>query len=151
MEEVIEHVPTCIKCKKSLGNNLKVCRSCNTNQADYMEYQIANGLKQYGFKQVNEKKSFLKSLFTWNFTRKESHYEYGLFKAFRIKDSSNREIYFKNEKDESLTFIGILNMYSDDFKWYKKELDKLILPYISENNLYMKKEKRNDLIDDLLG
>lgn len=151
MEEVIGYDPSCVKCNKSLGNSLEICRSCNTNQSDYRESQIVNSLKQYGFKEVNENKSFLKSLFTWDFTRKEGHYEYGLFKAFKIHHSSNREIYFKNEKDDSLTFIGIFNMYSDDFKWSKRELDKLILPHITENNLYMKKEKRNDLIDDLLG
>ena len=142
---IIDGYAQCPRCRSNMyRNEFPKCVRCGTDYDDYKNQEMINNLKRFGFEEVVEYHSqhLIQRLFE-SPKVKDTYLKWGKIIARRLSNTSNREMYFETKT------IGIFNTYGD-YENVERSLKYFLRKYMQENELYIKSQKREQLINQIL-
>lgn len=133
----------CPRCSANMYEFPK-CDRCGTDYDDYKNQEMINNLKRFGFEEVVEyhSQNLIQRLFE-SPKVKDTYLKWGKIIARRHSNPSNRVMYFETKP------IGIFNHYGD-YENVERALKHFLWEYMQENELYIKSQKREQLINQIL-
>lgn len=134
----------CPKCGKNLYDFPK-CERCGTNYEEYKNQEMINHLKRFGFEEVIKyhRQNFIQKLFKKPKKIRNRYLQWGNITAHKHTESTNRIMYFGSTK------IGTFNHYGD-YENVERALKHFLWEYMQENELYIKSQKREQLLNQIL-